>query len=165
MEDMPLEVQLQIEAWKDEHQSVFVAEINDTWFIFRGLSRAEFNKAIEYYKDDYERAEYVCRLCVLDPAEFDYSEDDYAGIPETLAQMILKESGFVDGSDKIKTLLDQYDQEMQSFEHQIACVVAEVYPQFTLEEIGEWSMEKTLWYFSRAKWTLATLRGVELKQE
>lgn len=165
MEDLPLEIQLQIEEWKDMYQAVFVAEINEIWFVFRGLSRAEFNKAMEYYTDDYDRAEYVCRLCVLDPEEFDYTNDDYAGIPETLAQMILKESGFVEGGNQIKATLQKYDQEMESFEHQLACVIAEVYPKFSLEEIGQWSMEKTLWHFSRAKWTLKTLRGIDLQQE
>lgn len=162
---MDEELQLQIEVWKDQYQSVFVAEINDIWFVFRTLARSEFRKAMEYYEDDLDRAEYVCRLCVLDPQEFDYSSDDYAGIPETLAQMILKESGFVEGSDKIKVLLAKYDKEMESFEHQIACVIAEAFPRWSLEEIDAWSVEKTLWYFSRAKWIMKALRGVELTEE
>lgn len=162
---MDEETQLQVEAWKDEYQAVFVAEINDIWFAFRSLSRAEFRKAMDYYEDDFDRAEYVCRLCVLDPSDFDFSGDDYAGVPETLAQMILKESGFVEGSGKVKELLGKYEKEMESFEHQIGCVIAEAFPRYTLEEIDEWSVEKSLWYFTRAKWMLKTLRGVELTEE
>lgn len=159
------EVMLQIEQWKDQYQAIYIAEINEEWYIFRGLTRSEFKKATEYYEDEYDRAEYVCRLCVLDPVDIDYSDEQYAGIPETLCRLILEESGFASGSTKVKDLMLKYQKEMESFEHQITCVIAEAFPQFSPEEIENWSIEKTMWYFSRAKWTLQTLRGIELTQE
>lgn len=159
------EAKVQMEKWKDEYQSVYLNEINGIEFVWRELSRAEYKRAVEYYEDDYDRAEYVTRLCVLYPENFDYSEEGYAGIPEVLAQAILLESGFAEGTDKLKTLMNKYEQEMQSFENQISCVIIECFPSLSIEEVENWSMEKTLWYFSRAKWMLETLRGVSLTQE
>lgn len=159
------EMKFQMEEWKDKHQAVFASEINDIWFVWRGLSRAEFKKAMEYYDDDHDRAEYVCRLCVLDPVGFDFTDDEYAGIPEILVQNILRESGFSEGTTKLSELMGKYEQEMQSFENQISCVISECFPHLDIEEIENWSMEKTIWYFSRAKWMLETLRGVTLTQE
>jgi hypothetical protein len=159
------EAKLQMEKWKDQYQAVFATEINDIWFVWRELSRAEYKKAMEYYEDDYDRAEYVSRMCVLDPEGFDFSDEEYAGIPEVLVQNILQESGFAEGTNKLKQLMNKYEQEMQSFENQISCVIVECFPHLNIETVENWSMEKTLWYFSRAKWMLETLRGVTLTQE
>jgi hypothetical protein len=163
---MDREAQLKLEKWKDKYQNVYTTDIEDIIFTWRELSRAEFKKAMEYYPDDdYDRAEYVSRLCVLDPEDFDYSEGEYAGIPEVLTQYILQESGFADGSGKLKQLMDKYENEMQSFENQVSCVIVECFPHLSIEEVEAWSMEKTIWYFSRAKWMLEVLRGTKLEQQ
>lgn len=158
------EAKEQLIKWKDQYHSVFVTEINEIQFVWRELSRAEFRKSVDYFDDDYDRAEYICKLCVLDPM-VDYDEDIYAGIPETLAQQIMEESGFTPDNTKIKSLMREYEADMQRFENQVSCVIAEVFPQIPLDEIEHWNVEKTLWYFSRANWILKTLRGVELKED
>ncbi len=158
------QVKMQIEQWKDLYDNIYIVEINEEHYIFRELTRAEFKRANAYYEDEYDRAEYVCRLCVLDPTDIDYT-DNVAGIAETLTKLILEYSGFIDGSTSIKDLVNQYNQEMQSFENQITCVIAEVFPQFKPEEIEEWSRQKTIWHYSRAKWILEVLRGITLTEE
>lgn len=159
------EAKHQIAEWKDQYQAIYMSEIEDVHFIWRGLTRAEYRKALELYEDDYDRAEYVCKVCVLEPLDVDYSDEIYAGFPETLAEQILVESGFTADDSKIKELTRKYDEEMNRFENQVSCVIAEVFSNFTIDEIDNWSMEKTLWYFARAKWTLRTLRGIELTEE
>lgn len=156
----------QIEDWKDEYYgAVYVTEIGDISFIWRGLSRAEFKKANDYFIDDYERAEYVCRQCVLYPFIEDYSIDMFAGIPETLTGFILKESGFTMTTVEIDNQIFQYEQEMRTFDNQISCVIKEAFSDISIEEIENWQFEKTLWYYSRAKWILENLRGVTLEKE
>lgn len=159
------EVKLRVEKWKDQHQAVYMSEVNDIYFIWRTLSRGEFKKASEYYETDEERVEYVCRMCVLDPEVYDYSQEAYAGIPEVLSKQILEQSGFGNDPSIVKDLMTKYEKEMQSFEHQISCVIVECFPKFSLEEVENWSMEKTIYYYSRAKWMLENLRGVEIKNE
>jgi hypothetical protein len=154
----------QIVDWKDQYQEIFMTDIMDTEYTWRELTRAEFKKSLDYFEDDYERAEYLCKLCVLYPTDIDYSNVD-AGIPETLAKHILYESGFSDDDAKINHLKATYGQEMMRFENQISCIIAEVFQTITIEEIENWSMEKTLWYFSRAEWILKVLRGIQLTEE
>lgn len=164
-EQLEREFKLQLEQWREHYHAIYVSEINDIEFIWRGLSRAEYRKAMEWYDDDYERAEFVCRLCILEPQVDDWAVEIPAGIPETLTQHILEESGFSEGSTKIKQLGLQFDAEMTKFENQVSCIIREVYSEFTLDEIENWPIEKTMWYFSRAKWVLAQLRGVTLEEE
>lgn len=154
----------QLLQWKEQYQVVFQSEINDIQYTWRELTRAEFKKSLEFFEDDYERAEYICNLCVLDPIGVDYSKC-IAGIPETLVKNILFESGFSEDDSKIKHLQVTYAEEMNRFENQISCIIAEIFPTIPLDEIENWSMEKTLWYFSRADWILKTLRHVQLKEE
>lgn len=166
MEELELQVaQETLREWKEQYQGVYLTEVNEVFFVWRGLTRAEYNKAMQLYDDNFERAEYVCSVCVLDPENVDYSNEIYAGIPETLAENILRESGFSDNDEKIQALTREYDQEMERFDNQISCVIAEVFPYFRMDEIDQWSLEKTMWYFARAKWILKTLRGIELLEE
>lgn len=159
-------IKLQIEQWKDEYGSIYITEFEDgSTFIWRPLSKREFDKAMEYYEDPLERAEYVCRLCVLDPTDIDYSNDMIAGIPEILTENILRESGFTADSKKVEELMAKYEQEMNLFSNQIPCVIVEAFPYFDIQEVESWTLDKMIWYYSRAKWVLEVLRGIELVQE
>jgi hypothetical protein len=156
----------QIEEWKDEYYGcVYVTEIGEHAYIWRGLTKAEFRKANEYYEDDYDKAEFVCRQCVLYPEIDDYSLDMYAGVPETLTEDILRISGFTLTTKEIDQKIFQYEQDMFTFDNQISCVIKEAFQEIPLEEIENWQFDKVMWYYSRAKWTLETLRGLTLQRE
>lgn len=164
-EEIQLEADRQLEAWRLEYRAVFMTEIEGVQIIWRGLSRGEFRKIVATYDDEFERAEHVTRLCVLDPQIEDWSNEIYAGVPEILAQNILRESGFSEDDTKIERLIAEYDAEMQSFDNQVSCIIKEAFSDISLEEIENWPLEKTMWYFSRAKWSLATFRQLTLEKE
>lgn len=155
----------QLEQWRKEYFSIYMTEVSDIHFVWRGLSRTEFRVAMDMYEDDYDRAEYVCSLCVLEPIIEDYSAEIYGGIPETLAELILEESGFTKDANKLNQLMKIHQREMMSFENQVSCIIKEVFNEYTIEEIENWTLEKTMWYYSRAEWTLKNLRGIELEME
>jgi hypothetical protein len=163
---MDEQFKLMIEAWKEQYYgNVFSTEIEDMAFIWRGLTRAEYKKAFEWYEDELDRNEYVCRQCVLYPEIDDWGDEMYAGIPETLTENILKESGFTLTVKELDAKLNQLDADMQTFDNQISCVIKEAFHDISMEEIEDWQFEKTLWYYSRAKWVLENLRGLEIKRE
>lgn len=156
----------QIEEWKEQYfGSVFVSEIKDIEFIWRGLTKAEFKKAQEWFTDDFDRAEYVCKTCVLYPEVEDWGTDIPAGIPEALTLDILRESGFTSTTAEVDARIAKYEQEMLTFDNQITCVVKEAFPDIPIEEIENWQFDKILWYYSRAKWILETLRGIKLEKQ
>jgi hypothetical protein len=159
------EMRIQIEKWKDEYINIYMMDIDGIPFTFRTLSRIDYTKSLEYYDNDYDRAEYVCRIAVLDPIDIDYSDSIYAGVPEVLARQILEESGFLDGQNKVKELMFKYDQQMATFDSQLSCIIAHVFPQYKIEEIDRWPLEKTISYYCKAKWVLAELKGIELTTE
>lgn len=156
----------QLEQWREQYfGAVYVMEVNEQEYIFRGMSRAEYKKAMDWYEDDYERAEYVCRTCVLYPTIEDYSDEIYAGIPEVLVNEVLKESGLTLGVKEMDYEIAIREQEMQRFDNQVSCVIKEAFPEIPIEEIENWQFQKVLWYYVRAKWMLETFHGISLERE
>lgn len=160
------EIKEEIENWKDVYGDIYITEFEEgSSFVWRALTRKEFNRAMDYYEDEYDRAEYVCQVCILDPLEVDYSTDMIAGIPEVLTENILLVSGFSNDTTEMELAMKAYENEMNLFSNQIACVVVEAFPYLTIDDVENWNLKKTLWYYSRAKWIMETLRGVELKRD
>lgn len=89
----------------------------------------------------------------------------YAGVPEVLAENILRESGFTLTIEEFDSKLAKYERDMGTLDNQIPCVIKEAFPDISLEEIENWQFEKTLDYYAKAKWVLSALRGVELERE
>lgn len=163
--EMDENTQLIIEWKKTYGDSVYAIEILDIEFVFRGLSYAEFTEIDRYIEDPYEKSEELCRKCVLHPEVTDWSDDIYGGIPETLAEEILKMSGYSDQYDKLREEEAKNDAEMTLMIHQMPCIIKEVFSEYHIEEITSWPFDKLIWHYSRAKWTLENLRGVRLEED
>jgi hypothetical protein len=154
-----------LEELKDKYWNIYKSHIDGYGeFIWRELSRREWNKAMRFYQDPYEREEYVIRTCVIQPdMELFDIDNSRAGLVTSLAVTILRESGFSsEPTGKIEYLMSTYDNEMQSFQHQVSCIITEAFPTLDIEEVEDWPLEKTIWYYSRAKYKIESLRGIEL---
>jgi hypothetical protein len=148
-----------LNVWRDQYENIYKTELCGEEFIWRELTKVEFDKAKRYYTDDGEREEYVCSLCVLKPLNYDYANCP-AGIPTTLTRLILAESGFI--GDTAKNTLNTFRAELESFDHIVAPVICSAFPKFDLEEVESWTIKKMLKYFSRAEMILA-VRGTPLQ--
>lgn len=147
--------------YKEKYWSVYCTEILNYKFIWRELSRGEYNKVLKYYVEEQDREEYICKLCLLEPIGFDFLNCE-AGVATTLALQIIVTSGFSPSpTGRIQNLMTQYREEMNSFQNQVSCVIHEAFPTLDIEEIENWGTDKTLWYFSRAEYKLS-LRGITL---
>ncbi|MED1125336.1 hypothetical protein [Bacillus atrophaeus] len=145
---------------QDEYRNVFMHQIENQIFFYRSLGRSEYKKILSDDRfDNMAKEELICQVCTLFPEEYDFEECD-AGVPTVLAQAILKNS-FLDTIDSRRNVLDFYRQEMFDLDNQITCIINEAFPQFDIEEIESWGIEKTTKYLSRAEWKLHNLRGLQ----
>lgn len=145
---------------QDEHRNVFMHQMDNQIFFYRSLGRVEYKKILSDDRfDNMAKEELICQVCTLWPQGFDFEECD-AGVPTVLAKAILKNS-FLDSIDARKNILDYYRQEMFDLDNQITCIINEAFPQFDIEEIESWGIEKTTKYLSRAEWKLHNLRGLQ----
>lgn len=137
-------------------------EIEGFEFLFRELSRLEYKRVLRYFDMKEEQEEYICKTCVIEPGDFNF-EDCPAGIPTSLAEIILAESGFGADTGKLATYLQKYRNEMTTFDNQVSCIIQEAFPDKSIEDIEGWPMEKTIWYLSRAEYILNGLRGMNIQ--
>ncbi|HLO11242.1 MAG TPA: hypothetical protein VK190_03175 [Pseudoneobacillus sp.] len=149
-----------LDEYKDKYEYVYLIEINEEEFIFREVTRKEFKKLGQYFPDPYDREEELCKMCVIEPEEYNF-HDCNAGIPFTLAEKILYESGFSNNGSKINMMLSQYRNEAQSFEGRVDALITEAFPLIRIEEIETWSTEKILKYYALAEYKLVNYRGAE----
>lgn len=145
---------------QEEHRNVFMIEIEGIVFFYRSLGRSEWKKIIQNEElSEWEKQDIVCSVCTLWPENFDFNECS-AGMPDILCKKILQNS-FLDSVASRKNVLSYYRNEMFDLENQITCVINEAFPQFDIEEIETWDIEKTTKYLSRAEWKLHNLRGLQ----
>ena len=154
----------QLRLWHEMYGNVFTTEVNEVHFFFRAITKKEMEIAQEVYQDDYERTEYICKTCVIEPVIDDYSLDIFAGIPEILCRAILQESGYTD-AQKVKIMIAKWEQKMQDVENQLPLVIKEVFTDIDIEEIEAWPMSKMTEYYVKARWVLENLRGLQLVSE
>lgn len=144
---------------QQQHRNVFIHQIDGEVFIFRTLGRGEYKELLMDQRiSDLEKEEVMCETCLLWPEQYDFQDCD-AGVPATLAQAIMKNS-FLDSVESRKAILNYYRDEMFDLDEQITCIINEAFPNFDIEEISHWDVEKTTKYLSRAEWKLHNLRGI-----
>jgi hypothetical protein len=138
---------------KQEYPTIFETSIKNDVFIFRPLTRFEYeNIVLNHRVGDEVAKETICELCVVYPEGYDFENCDYAGIPSALSDQIIEKSGW--GNDKfvenyIEELEDKHlNDPMSVIENQI---LAAFPPKIKPEEIKNLDIYTLLDYFIRSK--------------
>lgn len=80
------------------------------------------------------------------------------------AQTIIAESGYNDDEESAKKFQEIYlacDKELNEPIHRIITLISDVYPTLSITEIEQWPIDKVILYFTRAKFILLGLRGID----
>lgn len=146
-----------IEQLKEKYHTVYWTHIYNNLYIFKPLGRKEFREICENEElDDIEREDAVVTACLLYPqVDLDNIE---AGIVTKLCKRIMKDS-YLDSLETRAAVLDYFRSEMYDTDNQITCIINEAFPNFDIEEIENWDIERTAKYLSRAEWKLQNFRG------
>lgn len=148
---------------KEQYRNVFMQQFGANVFFYRSIGRKEYRTIIDdNVLNDFQKENVICELCTLYPRGIDFNNVD-AGIPSKLAELIVKNS-FLDTIESRQNLLGYYRAEMYDLDNQISCLINEAFPQFDLEDIEEWDVDKTTKYLSRAEWKLHNLRGLQFRE-
>ena len=167
-EDRPMHVDDIFELimeFKKTYRNVFVYQVDEQVFIYRTLSRKEYKDILNDQRfNDFEKEEIICDTCLLypNPDNIDWDTVD-AGVPTELMKQIRKNS-YLDGKKSRQNILNYYRSEMYDLDNQIVCIINEAFPQFDIEEIEDWDVDKMMKYLTRAEWKLVNLRGMQFKE-
>lgn len=146
-----------IEQLKEKYHTVYWTHIYNNLYIFKPLGRKDFRDICENEElDDIGREDAVVTACLLYP-QVDL-DDMEAGIVSKLCKRIMKDS-YLDSLDTRAAVLDYFRSEMYDTDNQVTCIINEAFPNFDIEEIENWDIERTAKYLSRAEWKLQNFRG------
>lgn len=146
-----------IEELKEKHHTVYWTHIYNNLYIYKPLGRKDFREICENEElDDIGREDAVVTACLLYPqVDLDNME---AGIVSKLCKKMMKDS-YLDSIETRAAVLDYFRSEMYDTDNQITCIINEAFPNFDIEEIENWDIERTAKYLSRAEWKLQNFRG------
>ena len=159
MADVEVDVTL-LNYYKDlysGHKIIYVRFL-DTDFIFRTLTRKEYKYILQSSTSEYEVEDKICDTACIYPEEYEFETCGFAGLNEYVADVIQQLSGFKD----IQTVLNEYRQIKANVNLEIQCMdlIKAFIPEYTYEEMEEWTWEKLMFMTARAE-KIAELKGFD----
>ena len=145
------------------HKILYVRFL-DNDFIFRSLTRKEYKYLLQSGLSQMDMEDSICNTACLYPEDYDFTVCGFAGLNEYVANIIKDISDFSD----IRSIINEYHKykEMDNLETQCMDLIKAFIPEYTYEEMEEWTWEKLMQITVRAE-KVAALRGFEwsLKDE
>ena len=145
------------------HKILYVRFL-DNDFIFRSLTRKEYKYLLQSGLSQMDMEDSICNTACLYPEDYDFTVCGFAGLNEYVANIIKDISDFSD----IRSILNEYHKykEIDNLETQCMDLIKAFIPEYTYEEMEEWTWEKLMQITVRAE-KVAALRGFEwsLKDE
>lgn len=145
------------------HKILYVRFL-DNDFIFRSLTRKEYKYLLQSGLSQMDMEDSICNTACLYPEDYDFTVCGFAGLNEYVANIIKDISNFND----IRSILNEYYKykEMDNLEIQCMDLIKAFIPEYTYEEMEEWTWEKLMQVTVRAE-KVAALKGFDwsLKDE
>ena len=133
----------------EKHKSVYVTTIGDDVYMYKLLTKLEYELMSAQVDDDLELQDAIVASCILYPEDLDIDEMYNSDIA-TLAQTIVAES-CVMPQDRL-LMLEMFSKEMEQLDNVMCCIILRAFPAYKLEDIE--SMEYPEFYrlYTRAEW-------------
>lgn len=153
-----------LKHWKEQydgHKIIYVRFLNEE-FVFRSLTRKEYKLIIQTIGNRLDIEDAICNMSCIYPEDYDFSVSCFAGLNEYVASIIEKTSGF----DEIRSIFNMYYhfKEEDNLETQCMDLIKAFIPEYTYEEMEEWTWEKLMKITVRAE-KVAKLKGYDLHLE
>lgn len=140
---------------KKEYKNIFKIQIQGEDFIFRPLSKFEYNNLILTVEGDLEEvAEEICELCVFYPKDYDFANPHAGGVTTNICKQIVGYSGY-SNEDFIRRLINQgnYDNN-NDLSRMMENIILFAFDQFELDDMKNWDIYKLIEVYTRALWVI-----------
>jgi hypothetical protein len=156
-----IDLDLLIEEAFQKHDAVFFSEIENILFVYRPLGRKEYKDIYNNVNmSDLDKQDTICKTVLIHPVDFDFDDCD-AGIPSRLYEDVMDKSCL--DPESMYHLLNFNREEAEQLGSEMACIIAEAFPAYTIDEIESWNSFKFMKLYAQAEWILTNIRGVEFK--
>lgn len=153
-----------IEDLKTKNRTVYWIHIDGQIYIYKPLGRRDYKEISENESfSTMDKEDEVIQRTLLYPTAVDL-DDLPAGVVNKLFTTVM-ENSFLADLESRTAIMNYYRQEMYDLNNQIPCLINEAFPQYDIEDIENWDVERTSKYLSRAEWKLQNLRGMDFNYD
>ena len=150
-----------IEEAFQKHSAVFFSEIDGQLYSYRPLGRKEYKDILTNENiSDLDKQDAIVKTALIYPPNLDL-DDCPAGVPNQLCNDIVEKSCL--DPESMLYLLHMERQEAEQLGSEMACIIAEAFPNYSLEEIESWNNFKFMKIYAQAEWVLKNIRGVQFQ--
>ena len=140
---------------KEDHPGHRVLYVNilGREFVFRSLGKKEYQNILRVIGDEHDLEDMVCQVALIYPDDFDFKDCPLGGLAKTIAPIITELSGYTN-LEVLQETYHEYKNQMQHFENRVYAIVKMAFPEFTFEEMEEWTWDQTFKVAVRAEYIL-----------
>ena len=150
-----------VEETFQKYSAVFFSEIDGQLFSYRPLGRKEYKDILTNESlNDLDKQDAIVKTALVYPTDFDL-DDCPAGIPNQLCTDIVEKSCL--DPESMIYLLHMNRQEAEQLGSEMACIIAEAFPAYSIDEIESWNNFKFMKVYAQAEWILKNIRGVQFQ--
>ena len=149
-----------ISELEKKYRTIFWTIFDNEVYVYKALGRRDFKQIVS--NDDLsieDKKDEIIKACIVYPEDFDI-DDCIAGLINVLYSKII-EISYLDSDESRSGVIEYYRKDMYNLDNQITCLINEAFPNFVIEEIENWDLERTAKYLSRAEYKLQNFRGFE----
>ena len=156
-----IDLDVLIEETFQKYTAVFFSEIDGELYSYRPLGRKEYKDIVTNENlDEWSKQDAIVKTALVYPIDFDL-DNCPAGIPDKLCNDIIEKSCL--DPESMIYLLHMNRQEAEQLGSEMSCIIAEAFPNYSLDEIESWNNFKFMKVYAQAEWVLKNIRGVQFQ--
>lgn len=152
-----------IKEFENKYRTIYWTILEGDLYIYKPIGRKEYKDIVSKDISNEDKQDMFISKCVIYPEDFD-PDDCVAGVIDILFNKALEVS-YLDSIESKNGVTEYYRQEMFEMDNQITCIINEAFPNFDIEEIENWDIERTAKYLSRAEFKLQNFRGFVFNED
>ena len=150
-----------IEETYQKYFAVFFSEIDGQLYSYRPIGRKEYKDIVTNDSlSDLDKQDAIVKTAIIYPTDLDLDECP-AGVPDQLCNDIIEKSCL--DPESMIYLLHSNRLEAEQLGSEMACIIAEAFPSYTIDEIESWNNFKFMKVYAQAEWILKNIRGVQFQ--
>ena len=150
-----------IEETYQKYFAVFFSEIDGQLYSYRPIGRKEYKDIVTNDSlNDLDKQDAIVKTAIIYPPDLDLDECP-AGVPDQLCNDIIEKSCL--DPESMIYLLHSNRLEAEQLGSEMACIIAEAFPSYTIDEIESWNNFKFMKVYAQAEWILKNIRGIQFQ--
>lgn len=159
--EQSIDLDVLIEETFQKYSAVFFSEIDGQLYSYRPLGRKEYKDILTNENiSDLDRQDAIVKAALVYPPNLDL-DNCPAGVPNQLCNDIVEKSCL--DPESMIYLLHVNRQDAEQLGSEMACIITEAFPSYTIEEVESWNNFKFMKIYAQAEWILKNIRGVEFQ--